>query len=78
MDDAAYQDSQSNGPEDDTWKTKAPAATRQPHGYFEPSKWSLLSSYEARRQQHWHRLMADNVATHRVWWQRLMRFLKGQ
>jgi len=69
-----YQDSQPDGPEPQPWQ--------QPqfgHGFYEPSKDELLrkapGEYSAERQ-HFHRLMADNYSSNKVWWERLMQWLK--
>lgn len=70
-----WEDGQPNGPEPEPWQTSK-SERPQPHGYFEPSKWSLLSGTTKAEREHWHRLLADNVASHDLWWARLMRFLK--
>ncbi len=77
-----WDDSQPDGPEPQPWK-KQPLPPKQdlnpngsPHGYYEPSKDSLLKSSALLRQKHWHMLLADSVAPHEVWWKRLMAFLK--
>ncbi len=76
-----WDDSQPDGPEPEPWK-KQPQPPRQdvtpsgqPHGYFEPSKYSLLDSDALRRQKHYHRLLADSMTPHPLWWKRLMAFL---
>jgi hypothetical protein len=72
-----WDDSQPDGPEPQPWQQQPPAGVpKQPHGYFEPSLWSLIDFEEARRRKHWQRLLADNVTAHDVWWKRLMDFLK--
>lgn len=49
----------------------------QPHGYREPSAREVLAnqSYTAVRRR-WHRLLAESVSPHPVWWSRLMLFLR--
>lgn len=75
-----WDDGQPDGPAPQPWKKQPqpPQVDVQPHGYFEPSKYSLIDGDSVRRRKHWHTLLADNVAPHELWWKRLMRFLKAR
>jgi len=75
-----YEDGQPDGPEPQPWQQQPmpPQQDVWPHGYVEPSKRTLLDPDGERKRKHWHRLLADNVAPHDLWWVRLMRFLKGR
>lgn len=67
--------SYTDGPGPDDWKSEPLNVGPKPHGFFEPSKSSLLDHDDVRRRRQWRRLLNDLSAPNDVWWARLMRLL---